>query len=120
MDQTPTMTINWEYERTEDPAARQRDYRDRTRGLSHARDKDHGLDITWMESAACVGAPVEVFFPDSEKRGVWLARAEYCTRCMVKAECREFAVVTESPGIWGGMTTRERAQQNRLTNTERG
>ena len=68
----------------------------------------------WQLEASCRGYPAHVFFPDGI-RGVELLKLEHkakriCARCPVLAQCRDHALrVPEAWGIWGAMTSRERA-----------
>jgi WhiB family redox-sensing transcriptional regulator len=60
----------------------------------------------WARRGACVGAPVDLFFP--KKKGYRRAR-EMCARCPVLTECRTWALEEQpSAGMWGGLTARER------------
>lgn len=39
------------------------------------------------------------------------AAKKFCAKCPVKSECLNLALVNQEPfGIWGGLTTRERAK----------
>lgn len=71
-------------------------------------------DWTWQLQARCRGMDPTVFFPTID-RGPALARIEtkakqICHSCPVIAECRRHAfAVGERYGVWGGLTTTERA-----------
>lgn len=60
---------------------------------------------------ACLGAPLEVFFPDdSEPRSsweprMWEAAHWFCETCPVLAACREAGGVGQE-GLWGGVLYR--------------
>jgi|GEM_PF-6129877 Transcription factor WhiB. len=65
---------------------------------------DRILRPAWMRSAACAGAPSELFFP---ARGQTTAAARaYCERCPVVDECGELG--RGEQGVWGGLGERER------------
>ena len=73
--------------------------------------------VSWRTLAACLDAPVELFFPQPGKEfRQELAQArEYCDRCPVKTQCLQYAMAFEAehgerslPGIWGGTSERER------------
>ena len=69
----------------------------------------------WQLDASCRDLDSAIFFPSAGLRGRELARYErdaktVCGSCPVVRECRTYAVDAQEPhGIWGGMTTRERA-----------
>ena len=63
----------------------------------------------WRDSAACVGAPVDVFFPERGQTAD--AAREYCGRCPVTAECLAFAMMQDTQddrGVYGGTTALDR------------
>jgi WhiB family redox-sensing transcriptional regulator len=62
----------------------------------------------WRRRAACKGADVALFFPNTGE-SVAEARA-VCTRCPMKAECLEFALGCGPllRGVWAGTTERTR------------
>jgi WhiB family redox-sensing transcriptional regulator len=68
----------------------------------------------WQLQASCREYPLEVFFPDGQ-RGVELMQLEgiakrICATCPVMVQCRDHALRTpEIWGIWGALTSRERA-----------
>ena len=70
----------------------------------------------WELSAACVGTDTSAFYPADGERGVSRrvreAKAKaICSRCPVIAECLRWAIATNEPwGLWGGMSSEERAQ----------
>ena len=67
----------------------------------------------WMAQARCRGAPVVVFFPDD--RSIERARAT-CALCAVTDACLDYAMRRREPhGIWGGLTSHERAALRRKT-----
>lgn len=68
------------------------------------------MDVTegWQDLAACRRIPVEVFFPAAEQEADEAKLV--CRGCKVQAPCLEFALTAgERFGIWGGLTTQERA-----------
>ena len=64
-------------------------------------------EISWKESANCLGVDPGLFFPD---RGASIKEAkETCRSCVVKEECLNFAISSgEKFGVWGGLSERER------------
>ena len=63
---------------------------------------------TWMKRAACVGQPIELFFPARGVSAATMARARaICAGCSVRAECLDYVTVN-TMGVWGGTTERER------------
>ncbi len=73
---------------------------------------DAALRGSWRESAACEGAPAEVFYPEDDFDAAQ-AKA-ICARCPVRAVCLETALRNrERYGVWGGLTPRERARARR-------
>ncbi len=69
----------------------------------------------WQFEGACLGADPELFFsPESERgprrRARERAAKVYCARCPVIDQCLEHALKVKEPyGVWGGLTTGERA-----------
>ena len=60
----------------------------------------------WYDLAACRGVGPHEFYLD---RGDSTARAlAICAGCPVRQQCAEFAVERNEPGIWGGLSHRER------------
>ena len=75
-----------------------------------------------MERAACRDEDPELFFsPDNERGAVRHRRAQaakaVCRRCDVALDCLEFALSREIPsgraGVYGGLTSEERARRSR-------
>lgn len=68
---------------------------------------------SWQFQGECKDYPIEMFFPDG--RGRHLQRLEdaakrICRKCPVLASCRDHALrAPEAYGIWGALTSRERA-----------
>lgn len=93
---------------------------DRNRAFTFALIGDHELPLLedlfhrpeWMARGACVGQPIELFFPLRGERTE--PAKEICARCPVRAECLEYALGVTDPtgllGIWGGTSQRRRRQ----------
>ena len=66
----------------------------------------------WWESAACLEADPELFFPVAAHGPARdeIARAkEVCAACRVRRQCLQFALATgQMHGVWGGTTEDER------------
>lgn len=75
---------------------------------------DPAVDVAdWRREAACVGMPLEVFFPESGRgRQPDYSRAlEVCATCPVTAECAAEARYNEvNLGVFGGTTPDQRDQ----------
>lgn len=71
-------------------------------------------------NGACVGKPVQWWFPDLVTRNPREIRMQMkanadkalaiCDSCPVLTECKDYALEWELHGIWGGMTERERKE----------
>lgn len=73
---------------------------------------ERGRDASWRESAACLGADTELFFPvgftGPAAADIRAAKA-FCERCPVRACCLAYALDTgQAAGIWGGYDGNER------------
>lgn len=68
------------------------------------------IDIEhWREAAACLDAPLSIFFPDPADLRAISSAKEICAICPVADECLSYAVETnQTEGIWGGHTPKER------------
>lgn len=69
-----------------------------------------GPETYWHERAACRYADPEIFFYDGLSLmdlRMQAAAKRFCVGCQVRPECAEFGA-TQSFGIWGGRTPRER------------
>ncbi len=63
----------------------------------------------WKEDAACRGTNLDWFFPGRKEPAGTTAKARrICAACPVKAECLEYAIEYDMPGIWGGTTRKQR------------
>lgn len=69
-------------------------------------------DMTWQDSANCLGVSAELFFPE---RGASTTEAKaVCKGCVVREACLEFAIRHgEKFGVWGGLSERERRRIRR-------
>lgn len=67
----------------------------------------------WTRDAACKERPDVNFFPERGEASV-PAKA-VCARCLCRTECLAFALEQPSPfpGIWGGLSERERRRARR-------
>ncbi len=75
----------------------------------------------WTLDALCAQTDPEEFFPDKGGSvGVEAAKA-ICRRCLVTAECLDYALTNnEDHGVWGATTARQRRKLRALTtHTER-
>jgi WhiB family redox-sensing transcriptional regulator len=65
----------------------------------------------WRAGAACIGAPVAMFFPERGDDNGDAAKA-VCATCAVRVECLQWAL--DQPelqyGVWGGLSVRQRAR----------
>ena len=69
---------------------------------------------SWREVAACNNRTDVSFFPMPDDLVAINAAKAVCTACPVADECLQFAIETNQPdGIWGGMTSKERARIRR-------
>lgn len=89
------------------------------------------MTITWQQLGECwrtyysTGGEELFFSPDipggakggaaGEKARVFKAK-QMCARCVVRAECLDFAIDNDCVGIWGGMDTGERRKYARQRN----
>jgi WhiB family transcriptional regulator, redox-sensing transcriptional regulator len=70
-------------------------------------------ELAWMESARCLDADPDAFFP--EKGGSTREAKRICGQCEVRDECLEYALDNDERfGIWGGMSERERRRLKRV------
>jgi WhiB family redox-sensing transcriptional regulator len=86
------------------------------RGIDSPRRPEPRTDHwDWQLHANCRGIDPEIFFPPTGERGRALLIREtqakaVCQGCPVLDSCQSYAMTTREPfGIWGGLTTRERA-----------
>ena len=65
------------------------------------------LDESWMDSAACRGLDVEVFYSMAEADN--RAAIRVCRQCPVRGECFQAAMNgREAFGVWGGTLETQR------------
>lgn len=72
--------------------------------------------LDWQTSAACVGAPLGWFFPesDTEEATTDQRARELCASCPVRVECLDYSLTQpERYGRWGGLNEIERAHERR-------
>lgn len=68
----------------------------------------------WHRDAACLEHPELTWFPDKGETAVTREAVAVCGRCLVRAECLQFALeVPDMAGIWGGTSARQRAALRR-------
>jgi WhiB family redox-sensing transcriptional regulator len=71
--------------------------------------------FAWVERARCRGADPRLFNAPFREDAIdrrareSKAKTQYCDRCEVSQECREWAREHHEYGIWGGETEDERA-----------
>jgi hypothetical protein len=61
----------------------------------------------WQDSAKCKGADSTVFFSNGTKDTRY---RKFCDNCEVRSSCRDYALVYNLSGIWGGTTDKERSK----------
>lgn len=65
-------------------------------------------DVPW-EAAACKGINTDLFYIDTaEALGVNPQLRRVCRGCPILEECREYALIHEGEGFWGGLAPYER------------
>lgn len=66
----------------------------------------------WQDDAACLGEPLEVFFPEGTSDKKWQRAIDICRRCTVRKECLDLVIgldeLTDRYGIFGGLTPYQR------------
>ena len=88
-------------------------------GLLYATARPRNLprpliqEWSWQFQGECKDYPIEVFFPDGRGRRLQTledAAKRICRKCPVLTSCRDYALrAPEAYGIWGALTSRERA-----------
>ncbi len=68
---------------------------------------------SWVNEGNCRDVDPSVFFIPGYIKGDDLERRrikakDFCSLCVVRSECREYAIDNKEEGIWGGTTERER------------
>lgn len=66
-------------------------------------------DVPW-EAAACKGILTDFFYIENTAQAATLTPTlrKICQGCPILSECREYSVVHENHGFWGGLTKNER------------
>lgn len=59
----------------------------------------------WQDNANCTNADSSIFFSDGVKD---VRYHEFCDSCLVRSSCRDYALVYNLSGIWGGTTDKDR------------
>ena len=63
------------------------------------------LAVSWRDRAACIGKPIDWFFPHGKNAPAQKARAlALCSKCPVSAECLADAQSSCDGGIRGGVS----------------
>ena len=71
-------------------------------------------DGEWRTQAACRNLDPELFFPLGTNAQQIEQAKQVCGACAVRAECLEFALVTnQDHGVWGGASEDERRKLRR-------
>ncbi len=84
-----------------------------TTGRLHAFSLDE-----WRYDAACRGKPTSWWYPDNNGLNALttqLARS-ICAGCPVREPCEAAAANRDEPGIWGGLSIKERRRRAREGN----
>jgi WhiB family transcriptional regulator, redox-sensing transcriptional regulator len=68
--------------------------------------------LAWKSHGNCATGnyPTRTFFPSRGDRAMLEAAKAICEGCPVQAACLNYALKTDSQGIWGGLTELERQQ----------
>ena len=64
--------------------------------------------MEWRKDAACLGHPVEHWFPENKEIEEQELAMRICHGCPVKTECLEYSLLHEQDGIWGGVNQTDR------------
>ncbi|MGZ6005588.1 MAG: WhiB family transcriptional regulator [Candidatus Saccharimonadales bacterium] len=88
--------------------------------MGEITSQESSIPADWLIQAKCKGLDPSVFHPEPNEERKRQKAISYCSQCVVKAECLEYALnVKEKHGIWGGKTASQRRQiqkQRRLNN----
>lgn len=72
----------------------------------------------WRRDAACLGEPLEIFFPDGNTDDKWDQALTVCNRCPVRMDCLALVMdlddFSDRYGMFGGLTPSERATRRHL------
>ena len=74
----------------------------------YSRKSDRAI---WGLRAACQGDDLDDYFLHGNSK----PKAVSCEVCPVKLQCREYALVHEEYGVWGGMTETDRRAYRRTS-----
>ena len=61
----------------------------------------------WGKLSLCQDMGSGMFFP-TKQTSEYIERCLPCNSCPVKRECRNWAIIHDEYGIWGGLTKKER------------
>ena len=67
--------------------------------------------MSWRYRAACIGQPIDIFFPERGRRDQVSHAKSICVGCEVRWDCLDFAMSFDEgklPGIYGGTTEGDR------------
>lgn len=65
----------------------------------------------WQADAACIEHPEVDFFP---QQGEPIEPAlRVCEGCLVRQECRDYAIAHNEKGVWGGLSAIQRTRARR-------
>lgn len=76
--------------------------------MVYVRSSDRAV---WTEKAICKGENVINYFPHGGAKKLNIS----CADCPVLTQCKEYALVHEEFGFWGGMTERDRRAYRKTT-----
>jgi len=66
----------------------------------------------WSDRAACIGHPLDVFFPESNTDDKWHQAIDICSGCTVTRECLALVIdlddFSDRYGMFGGLTPSQR------------
>lgn len=80
-----------------------------------------GMNDSFFEVAACKGMDPDIFHPEKGDVRTELKARQVCRGCTVKADCLEWALVTnQTHGIWGDTSERQRRKLRRDRRTAAG
>jgi hypothetical protein len=74
---------------------------------------------SWRKRAACLGAPIDLFFPSRFQTGSpYKEGKQFCEVCPVTAECLKLSELNiptgDRYGLFGGLTPNERRSKRRV------